>query len=168
MGLFENKHFTVGSISILVILNLVLIGLLIAPKFGKRDSDRKDRDQGDRRSAYIAKKLSFTDSQIETYDSLNTNHRQETIALQQKIDQKRREMFKLTRNKDASLGKADSLTTEIGALVSNMEFRTYEHISNIRALCTPDQLQELDSLLQRMIKNRRNDGREAKDPPPPR
>jgi predicted nuclease with TOPRIM domain len=153
MSLFENKRFTIISISILVLLNLVLIGLIVGPQFGKKEYDRRD---GDRRSAYIAKKLGFTEVQKEAYNQLNTNHRAETKALQQKVDEMRREMFRLSRLSDVPVEQVDSLTNEIGSLVSNMEFRTYEHISNVRALCTPEQLQQLDSLVQRMIKSRRD------------
>lgn len=163
MGLFENKRFTILSISVLVLLNLVLIGLVVGPELGKRDRDRKD---GDRRSEYLAKKLGFSTEQKQTYDSLNTSHKTETKELQQKIDEKRREMFRLTRVDGVSIETVDSLTTEIGMLVSSMEFRTYEHISNIRALCTPEQLQELDSLVQRMIKTRRDREGERKAPQP--
>jgi Spy/CpxP family protein refolding chaperone len=163
MGLFENKRFTLVSISILVVLNLILIGLIIGPKLGKKEYDRRG---GDRRSAYVAKKLGFTENQKETYDSLNVSHRQETRALQQKVDEKRREMFRLTQSKNASIEKADSLTNEIGLLVSDIEFRTYEHISNVRALCTPEQLVQLDSLAQRMIKTRHSDDRDRNSPAP--
>jgi len=163
MGLFENKRFTVVSISILVVLNLILISLIIGPKLGKKEYNRGD---GDRRSAYIAKKLGFTENQKEIYDSLNVSHRQETRALQQKVDQKRREMFRLTQSKNSPIEKADSLTSEIGFLVSDIEFRTYEHISNVRALCTPEQLVQLDSLVQRMIKARRSDDRDRNGPAP--
>lgn len=164
MGLFENKRFTIISISVLVLLNLILIGLVVGPELGKRDRDRRD---GDKRSEYLAKKLGFSAEQKQTYDSLNTSHKTETKEIQQKIDEKRREMFRLTRVEGVSIETVDSLTTEIGMLVSNMEFRTYEHISNIRALCTPEQLQELDSLVQRMIKSRRDREGERKTPPPP-
>lgn len=164
MGLFENKRFTIISISVLVLLNLILIGLVVGPELGKRDRDRRD---GDKRSEYLAKKLGFSAEQKQTYDSLNTSHKTETKEIQQKIDEKRREMFRLTRVDGVSIETVDSLTTDIGVLVSNMEFRTYEHISNIRALCTPDQLQELDSLVQRMIKSRRDREGDRKTPPPP-
>lgn len=164
MGLFENKRFTIISISVLVLLNLILIGLVVGPELGKRDRDRRD---GDKRSEYLAKKLGFSAEQKQTYDSLNTSHKTETKEIQQKIDEKRREMFRLTRVDGVSIEAVDSLTTDIGVLVSNMEFRTYEHISNIRALCTPDQLQELDSLVQRMIKSRRDREGDRKTPPPP-
>ena len=157
MSLFENKKFTVFSISLLVVLNLILITIFVSPKIGKRDNDRRD---GDKRSAYVAKKLGFTVEQKAVYDSLNTSHREETKELQQKIDEKRRAMFRLSRSQDASTEKADSLTAEIGTLVTSMEFRTYEHLTNIRELCTPEQLVRLDSLVQRMIKSRRDDDRE--------
>lgn len=134
MGLFENKRFTIISISVLVLLNLILIGLVVGPELGKRDRDRRD---GDKRSEYLAKKLGFSAEQKQTYDSLNTKYKTETKEIQQKIDEKRREMFRLTRVDGVSIETVDSLTTDIGVLVSNMEFRTYEHISNIRALCTP-------------------------------
>ncbi|MEP5049617.1 MAG: periplasmic heavy metal sensor, partial [Balneola sp.] len=150
--------------SVLVLLNLILIGLVVGPELGKRDRDRRD---GDKRSEYLAKKLGFSAEQKQTYDSLNTSHKTETKEIQQKIDEKRREMFRLTRVDGVSIETVDSLTTEIGMLVSNMEFRTYEHISNIRALCTPEQLQELDSLVQRMIKSRRDREGDRKTPPPP-
>ena len=152
MSLFENRRFTIISISTLVLLNLILLGLIVGPTFGKRG--------GDRRSAYMAEKLGFTENQIQTYDSLNASHRQETGALQQNIDEKRRMMFQLSRSNSVTIDQADSLSLEIGVLVSDMEFRTYEHISNVRALCTPQQLAQLDSLIQQMIKRRRTNERE--------
>ncbi len=153
MGLFENKRFTVISISVLVILNLILIGFITVSAFDKRDRNRKGSD--DRRAEYIAKKLGFSDTQKEAYDSLNTQHRNATDELQRIINDKRREVFSLTREENNSPEVADSLTSEIGILVSKMEFRTYEHVLNVRALCTPEQLETLDSLVQAMIKSRR-------------
>lgn len=161
MGLFENKRFTIISISVLVLLNLILIGLVVGPELGKRDRDRKD---GDKRRAFVEKELGFTEEQKQAYDSLNSSHRTETKALQQKVDETRRRIFRLTQESDVSIELVDSLTSEIGMLVSDMEFRTYEHISNIRALCTPEQLQRLDSLVQRMIKSRRGREGERKEP----
>ncbi|CAN0019449.1 unnamed protein product, partial [Chrysoparadoxa australica] len=109
MGLFENKRFTIISISVLVLLNLILIGLVVGPELGKRDRDRRD---GDKRSEYLAKKLGFSAEQKQTYDSLNTSHKTETKEIQQKIDEKRREMFRLTRVDGVSIETVDSLTTE--------------------------------------------------------
>jgi len=157
MSIFENRRFTIISISTLVLLNLILLGLIVGPTFGKRDADRRG---GDQRSAYMAEKLGFTENQIQTYDSLNASHRQETGALQQNIDEKRRMMFQLSRSSSVTIEQADSLSLEIGVLVSDMEFRTYEHISNVRALCTPPQLAQLDSLIQQMIKRRQTNERE--------
>ncbi len=175
MGLFENKRFTVISISVLVILNLILIGFITTSAFDKRSRDRRGGE--DRHAEYIAKKLGFTDVQKETYDSLNTLHRNATDELQRAINDKRRAVFSLTRAENNSPKIADSLTKEIGNLVSQMELRTYDHIVNVRALSTPEQLQTLDSLIQAMIKSRlsnkeesRNrDRREPKEkiPPPP-
>lgn len=152
MGLFENKRFTIIALSVLVILNLVLIGFIVNSTFDKRDRNRKGSD--DRRAEYIAKKLGFSDSQKEAYDSLNTSHRAETDALQRSVNDMRREVFSLSRS-GTSPAIADSLTKEIGDLVSKMELRTYNHIINVRALCTPEQLETLDSLIQEMIKKRR-------------
>jgi Spy/CpxP family protein refolding chaperone len=163
MGLFENKKFTLISISVLVILNLVLIGFITTSAFDKRDRNRKGGE--DRRAEYIANQLGFSASQKQEYDSLNASHGRETKALQQKVDEKRRAMFRLTRSKDASFETADSLTAEIGLLVSDMELRTYEHISNVRALCTPQQLEKLDSLIQKMIRSRRDNGNKKDSPP---
>jgi len=176
MGLFENKRFTVISISVLVILNLVLIGFITTSAFDKRERNRKSSD--DRRAEYIAKKLGFSDTQKEAYDSLNTQHRDATDELQRVINDKRREVFSLTREENNSPEVADSLTSEIGRLVSKMELRTYDHVLNVRALCTPEQLETLDSLVQAMIKSRRpkkeassdkgpRNSREKIPPPPP-
>lgn len=176
MGLFENKRFTILALSVLVILNLILIGFIASSTYHKRDRDYKSGEN--RRAEFIAKKIGFSDSQKQAYDSLNTIHGSETRSLQNTINDKRRQVFALSRAENNSPEIADSLTTEIGFLVSKMELRTYEHIVNVRALCTPDQLQTLDSLIQAMIKYRRpnkaddNDQNRRKpnkqDSPPPR
>ena len=161
MSLFDNQRFTIVTISVLVILNLVLIGIIVGPKLVKTDHNRRNID---RRSAYMADKLGFSDNQREKYDSLNANHRQETRTLQKNIDEKRQMMFRLSQSSAISFEQADSLSDEIGGLVSDMELRTYEHISNIRALCSPQQLVKLDSLVQQMIKRRRSNQRDINEP----
>ncbi|MFY0684762.1 MAG: periplasmic heavy metal sensor [Balneola sp.] len=171
MGLFENKRFTIVALSLLVVLNLVLIVFIASSTYQKKDRDYKDREG--RRAEYIAKKLGFSDSQKQAYDSLNTIHGTETRALQNSINDKRRQVFSLSRSENNSPEIADSLASEIGFLVSEMELQTYKHIVNVRALCSPEQLQTLDSLIHAMIKSRRpqkDDGKNVKpnrEPPHP-
>ncbi len=162
MGYFENKKFTVTAISVLVILNLILIGLITTHQFKSGEHRRGDDD---RRSAFLSKRLGFTDNQTQEYELLRKDHRAEKKAIQEQIDEKRREVFQLTRTQQASSVVADSLTDQIGTLVAEMELRTFEYFIDVREICTPEQLQRLDSLVQNMIRSRNSGDDDRKGPP---
>lgn len=151
MGFFENKKFTVTAISVLVILNLILIGLITTHQMKRGDHRHGDND---RRSAFLSKRLGFTADQTQQYEELRKEHRAEKKELQKQVDEMRKQVFQLSRSDQESSVVADSLTNEIGVLVAEMELDTYQYFTDIRAICTPEQLQKLDSLVQNMIRSR--------------
>lgn len=157
MGLFANKRFTIVTISLLAILNIVLISVIVLHQ-AKRDYSY---NRGDR-SAVLADRLEFTEAQREQYRLLNANHKEERQNLQKKIEQTRRQFFMLSHQAKLSAEQADSLTSQIGTLVSKMERNSFNYISNVRAICTDEQLQKLDSYLERRMRGKNSSKPEEK------
>lgn len=147
MGLFENKKFTIITISLLAILNVALVSVIVLHQVN-RGGERKTND----RSRFFTERLDFTDEQIEQYDSLNAIHKEERNRFQRQINSTRRQFFRLSHSANFSSEQADSLTSEIGLLVSKMELNSFNYISGVRAICTPEQLNKLDTYLQERMR----------------
>ncbi len=162
MSFFENRRFVIFTISVLVLINLALIATFAGPSVFKKDWDFRKKEH---RKSYVAKKIGFSEQQKLAYDSLNTTHRSKVQKLQKQINENRREVYRLSRTQSVSADSVKALTEHIGILVGEIEFVTFEHISNIRAICTPEQLVTLDSLFQKMIRYRGNRAPDRNGPP---
>ena len=115
----------------------------------------------------LLSKLNFTDDQVKKYDVLIQAHQQEMHRLRNEGAALRHDLFSNLNNSISSGKLADSLTQAIGNNQKSIELVTFNHFSQVRALCTDQQKQEFDKIIVDLTKNMTgNNGRNG--PPPPR
>ena len=152
MSFFENKKFTIATISILVVLNLVLISFLTIPEL--KNNRSKDRYRTYDHAAYLAKKLEFTEAQTAELREVMSGHRTELNAVKKEMNAKRSELYAKLREPQDDSVSIEELTGEIGFLAGQIEQINFDYFMNVRALCSPEQLDKLDQLMRRMMKSR--------------
>lgn len=156
MGLSTQQKFTSFAIAALIILNLVLIGLIIAPKAFK-SNDRPSPDKRGNLTELISKKLSFTSEQKEQLKALDSEHREKMSRLQPALNQKRRQLFDLVKKDGDQTEEVQKVSSEMGRIVSELEYTNFHFFSSIRSLCTEEQKTGFDVILKE-IGNRRGAG----------
>lgn len=183
MGLLKNPTFTTWVIVILVILNLLTLGALFkynvraqlwgekSPRHTQIDRNR-DRDPI---TTIFSKRLNFTESQQAELKQLRDAHRVSMRAVDEALEQKRKQLFAMHRAENIDTESKDLLIREISVLFAEKENLTFGHLSDMRAICTPEQKPEFDKIIERMGKRRRgsgSDGERGRDrrrgPPPNR
>lgn len=174
MNIFEKQRFSVYAIVLLAIMNLALLVVVALPHIkstDKRPSDRPTKD-------FISNKLNFSEEQKNQMFELRQLHRSEVRELQREVNQKRKELFSLMKSDLREEEKIQTVTSEIGLAVAQIENSTFNYFNTIRGLCTPEQLVIFDELLLEIAKRKgqgpgemrqRGQGRRNhSSPPPPR
>lgn len=166
MGLLKNPKFTSWVIAILVILNLLTLGALV--KFNLRSDftgeRRHSRGDGDRDpiTSIFSRRLNFTEEQRLQFSELRKNHYSAIRSVDQALEEKRKQLFALHKS-DNSEEELNELTLEIGTLFAEKEKMTFGHFAEMRAICTPEQLEAFDKLIQRLGQSRRRGGPSGRD-----
>jgi hypothetical protein len=128
----------------LLIANLVLLGLFVMRPPGGPEP----RNFNDPRKIII-EKLSLDELQQQQYDLLIKSHRSEIRALNETLNDSRRELMNTLSEQSAS-SKLDSLEMEIGKSQAKIEALRYNHFVNIRKICRPDQAAAFDELVHEL------------------
>ncbi len=149
MNFLKENKFAAITITLLVILNIALLSVFALPTLMHAPHE-KDFKPG----SFIVDKIGFDQDQRNYYFSLQESHRERMNDLQSQINTKRKELFDLLRIEGDHTVMVDSITAEIGSLSSETEHTTYKHFASIRAICTPEQLEKLDNILNEAMRKR--------------
>ena len=93
----------------------------------------------------LREKLAFSEDQLADFRDLKRAHIEEARDIESNNHELRQELFAL----DYELQKAevDSLSEILGDNITTLERKTRKHFSEIKALCTPDQMAKFENLL---------------------
>ena len=137
-----------GLIILLVALNLFsLVALWFSYNGGR--SSRKGHEQKVER--FLQKELNLDDKQFKTFQGLRNEHFEERMQLEKQIREKKRGLLRLI-NSDTS---AINYPYEIGVLEEQKEKLFVEHLYKLKAICTPEQQQNLSKVFLRAMRPRR-------------
>lgn len=139
-----NKVKLYGAFSIaLLLINIVLIWLM----FSRNPPERRREEP----KIFIIEKLHFDAAQISKYEKLIKWHRENINASDEKVKDLKKELYACLKSENHSVS-ADSLIKEIGKEKLHIEQVHYQHFSDIKNLCKPDQLSDFNSLSTELTK----------------
>ncbi len=113
----------------------------------------------------VISSLKFTDDQVKKYELLIEDHQRSMRKLKEQGAALRRVLFSGLNNSASPVKLADSLVSEIGNNQREIEIVTYNHFSQVRALCTDQQKQQFDKIIVDITRNM-NGGPDGHRPPP--
>ena len=131
------KTFCALLIAVLFLGNVVLFGVFLrSPGPGKRGGGPKE---------IVIEKLHFNPEQVEKYEVLIKAHRSRVSAADEKINALKAEMY-LQLKGNPNMQIVDSLLHEISLVQAGVEAIHFEHFLEIKAICTPAQLDDFNRL----------------------
>jgi Spy/CpxP family protein refolding chaperone len=145
-------------IILLVLLNVLSLGALW---FTKAEGPRPGkRDHKERMDKFLKSELGLNDEQLTTFQGLRKEHFEDRKNNYKALREKKRELIKAATALEEDSVLIQSLIDDIVVLERNSEMLFIEHLSRLKAVCTPEQQQNLSKVFLR--------GMRSHGPPPDR
>lgn len=158
-ALNKNKY-----ISWLVILLAVLnIALLVFIWSGQKRFGKNPPPGG---MILLEERLQLEPAQIRQLKQLRETHFQKIDALRKDSREARKTLHSLWSQANVN-EKVNDLTQRLGTTQAAIEKATYQHFAQIRAICTPQQQEIFDTIIEDVLrKGDRPGGKDGRRPPP--
>src|SRR5215217_5846986 len=159
MAITSKLNWLVIAVILLAVVNLAFLGFIWFEQKEKEQIREQPKDARD----YLVTELNLNNKQQQQFDSLRKIHFQQ-------MNTDRNEMRKL---KDAFFGQlqndsnsaANGLGQQIGDLQTKIDLNTFHHFAALRSICSNEQKQKFDKIIQNVLINMGRPGM-AEGPPP--
>jgi len=161
---FFKKNKVAGSIIILlVILNIVLISLFWFREFRRPDfSYRRDlsgRERPERMIGFFQHELGFNTEQTTKFTELRQAFFEEMKPIMKQIHDLRMALNEAIFNEHPDENKVRDLISQISELEQKRELAMFNHIGQVRGICTAEQRLKLKNLMRDVFRHNRPDFR---------
>lgn len=123
----------------LFLMNIGMIAFFVITKPPRPE----DREGNGGPKEIIIERLRFDRDQIDRYEALIRQHRQEVQSAGGQIEQVKKELYGTLSAPNPAA--EDSLIAVIGELLRQIEHAHFRHVLAIKALCRPDQMKDFDT-----------------------
>jgi periplasmic protein CpxP/Spy len=142
-------------------LYLLIIGILLITNIGmlffflgNKDGGKKPGNRGQDRSAimksFLKDSIGFNDVQLQQYDTLSKQHRENSKAQFDSLKNSKEEQFKELGSKGFSDSAIFDMIKKSSEKQKAMEFQLLNHFAAIRKICTAEQQPKFDSLFYKI------------------
>ena len=144
----EKQKLVTFSIIALLVINLGTLGFLLfsGPKKGHFPPDGgrpKPRE-------IIIEQLHLDAQQVADYEVLIHQHRKQITATEDKIRDAKNELYLLLNSTTVDATKKNSLVNTLGQYQKEIELIHFNHFSDIKKLCKPEQLDGFSDLTEEL------------------
>lgn len=156
----QNKSkVLISIIGILLLANIVLVSFFLLKKDGRKHDKRMDRKTviGN----FLKKEIGFNDAQMQQYDSMSTGHSKYMKTMFETSRNSKDKQFKELTSANFSDSVMNSIADLSAASQKALELQMFNHLKQVRALCTAVQLPKFDSLFVKVLNKRGGDKRKA-------
>ncbi len=150
MDIFSQNKFLIRTVLFLVILNLGSITFFTVKGFRTNNDDRfSPRNEQKRELSEILKKeLNLSDIQIAKFEQIRMQNATRKSKLKEIINQDKDLLSSEMFNKNADDKKVLALAKKIGDNEYQIELSKINQSKQLKAICTPEQLEKFDDLIQ--------------------
>jgi periplasmic protein CpxP/Spy len=149
-------------IGILLIANIAMVSFFLL----KKDGNKYDKQRPDRKTmiaSFLKDEIGFSTEQLQQYDTLSTGHRENMKKMFDSLRSSKDKQFKELAAGNFSDSVINSVADRSAVSQKIMELQMFNHLKNVRLLCTPEQLPKFDTLFVKILNRRGGEGRK-KDP----
>ena len=122
---------------------LILFIVLSPPGLPRREKARPMKD-------HIGNQLGFNDKQKETFEKMVKSHREQIREIEMEERVLIKAYFKNLTIEEQGVS-SDSLLSKIMFLKGERTKSTFQHLEELKGLCTEEQLEKYDKVMQRVI-----------------
>ncbi len=154
----QNKSkILIAIIGILLIANIALVSFFLLKKDERKHGKRMDRKTviGN----FLKKEIGFNDAQMQQYDSMSTWHSKYMKTMFETNRNSKDKQFKELTTANFSDSVMNTIADQSAASQKALELQMFNHLKQVRALCTQEQLPKFDSLFVKVLNKRGQDRR---------
>jgi periplasmic protein CpxP/Spy len=151
----RNKVY-IMIIAILLVTNVAMLSLFLMKKEPEKREKRPDRKT--MIAEFLKNEIGFTAAQLQQYDELSTKHQENVKKMFENHRASKDKQFKELAASDFSDSAINTVADQSAEAQKTIELQMFNHLKNIRTLCTKEQLPKFDSLFAKVL-NRRGEGR---------
>lgn len=148
-------------IGILLVANIALVSFFLLKKNGPRREKRPEWKTVI--STFLKTEIGFDTLQLNQYYLLSDRHKENMKKMGDSLRTTKDKQFKELAAANFSDSAMTTVAERSAANQKAMELRMFNHLKNIRLLCTPEQLPKFDSLFGKVL-NRKNGEPKKKQP----
>ena len=136
-----------GIIALLLFLNLSLLVFIFTQ--GKPNDHERTHHRNPKE--LIVNQLQFNETQVEQFEESVRWHRSHIKKLDDSIRLVRSELYRLLPSSAPDLERKKTLLQQFAALQLKVEETHWQHFSEIKLICRPDQLKEYNKLTEQLM-----------------
>lgn len=149
----KNKILLI-AVAILLLTNIAMLAFFLMgpPKKGGHGGREAMMTE------FLQKEMGFNPQQIQQYDTLSKQHREKMKAMFEEVGKNKENQLKQLGAADFSDSSINSIAGQSIEKQKLLEISMFEHLRDVRRICTPDQRPKFDSLVYKVL-GRRGEGR---------
>lgn len=101
---------------------------------------------------FLEEKLNLSDSQKERFEQFRKEHRSKMDDIKEEIDTLKDELYAHFPKEGYSTKEVEGIARKLGAKKAEADVLTFQHFKNLREICTPEQQQEFDQLINEVVR----------------
>ncbi|MGL1884924.1 MAG: hypothetical protein OCD76_00305 [Reichenbachiella sp.] len=137
----------------LMLINAFTLTMLIRSHSKSHPSSRHNKEA--HRDQFIINKIGFDEQQAKEFKILKKQHFEEVKLLKKTQRQMRKHLLSDLSDNTFNI---DSLADKMALNQALMDKSAYYHFRELRTICRPEQLENFDSVMEKIMKRMHNDG----------
>jgi len=137
-------------IGILLITNIAMLFFFLGDKDGGKKGGGRGPDRGAMMKDFLKTDIGFNDQQLQQYDTLSKQHKDNMKAQFDSLRSNKEEQFKELGSKGFSDSAIFDMINKSSERQKVMELQMLNHFAAIRKICTAEQQPKFDSLFYKI------------------
>ncbi len=148
MDVFAQRKLLIRIVIILVFLNVFSIGIFLWKDFSHKPPPRENREEQRDVSDVLKNQLNLSEKQVQQFKDIRSGFFDKEKALSKVIRAERDSMNEAMFNKNTSEDLIKSLAKAVADNEYQMELLRYEQSKQLKAICTPEQMEKFGELVK--------------------
>lgn len=157
MKYFSHKEAWIWALASLLVITLAILGTMLwqrhMPEKGHEETRSKEYRDADRKKSFTQwqEKMGFTPEQNEQLKELLRVYRSATGEIIGALRVTQEETFDELAKDNPDAAKLESLANRTGELHARLRKETIRHMTELKALTTPEQYEKMAAMMQQWI-----------------
>jgi Spy/CpxP family protein refolding chaperone len=168
----KKQSYVINGILTVLAINQILIGYLFYKNTCSSSNRHEYPPMEDRLhhgpADIFIKKLNLTPTQTPKFKEMARNHHENSVKITESIKDRKRKIADILKEDHPDTSEAKRIIAEISEKQVELEMLTFNHLLDVRKLCTKDQIPKFNDFIGRMAEMLDNRRENRPPPPPPR